>query len=130
MPPAVMLHEKEPRDVLKEAVGDIENVEIFRNQVLVAIYIPPEKTRGGILMPGSTRDENKFQGKIGLVLKNGPLAFVDPEGKWFAGVKIEIDDWVVFRPSDGWALTVNGHVCRVIDDTDIRGRVDHPDKVW
>jgi len=43
---------------------------------------------------------------------------------------IEVNDWVVFRPSDGWGLTVNGQMCRLLDDLVIRGRVEHPDIIW
>ena len=39
-------------------------------------------------------------------------------------------DWIVFRPIDGWSITVNNVLCRMIDDMNIKGRVDHPDRVW
>ena len=76
------------------------------------------------------KDEYKNQGKVGLVLKKGPKAFVDPENKWFEGVTVDLDEWIVFRPSDGWQITVNRVLCRILDDVDIRGRIDHPDRVW
>jgi len=126
----VMAHTSDPKaDLLKE-IGDISNVEVFNNQVLVAIYIRPEQTKGGILLTNNIRDEDKWQGKIGLVLKKGPSAFVDDSKNWFNGIDVEINDWVVFRPSDGWGLTVNGNMCRLLDDTVIRGRVTHPDTIF
>jgi hypothetical protein len=36
----------------------------------------------------------------------------------------------VFRPSDGWGITVNNVLCRMIDDVNIKARVDQPDRVW
>lgn len=126
----VMDHEKDPKIKIREDVGDISTIEIFNNQVLAAIYIRPKKTSGGILLPGSTVDEDRYQSKIGLILKKGPSAFADPTGEWFAGADIKEDDWILFRPSEGWTVTINGVTCRVVDDTAVRGRVNHPDQIW
>jgi co-chaperonin GroES (HSP10) len=125
-----MKHEKDPRIDLLESVGDISQFNLFNNQVLVAIYIRPERTSGGILIPGATRDEDKWQGKVGLVLKKGPSAFLDPDGKWFNGEDVDPLQWVVFRPSDGWQLKINDAHCRIVDDVNIRGVIPHPDLVW
>jgi co-chaperonin GroES (HSP10) len=130
MPYMVMDHAVDPNKKLKEDIGDISNIEIFNNQILVAVYIRPEKTKGGIMLPGQTRDDDKYQSKVGLVLKKGPTAFLDDTESWFKDVTIDQDDWVVFKPSDGWAIVVNNVMCRMIDDTLVRGRVQHPDNVW
>lgn len=130
MPHMVMDHESDPKDKLKKAVGDVSKVEIFNNQLLVAVYLRPEKTKSGIYMPDSHRDEDRHQSKVGLVLKKGPNAFVDDTNVWFKDVNVEIGDWIVFRPSDGWQITVNGALCRILDDTYIKGRIDQPDRVW
>ncbi len=130
MPPMVMLHAEDPRDVVKKELGDIASVEIFNTQVLVAVYERPERTAGGIILADQTRGEDKIQGKVGLIVKMGPDAFHDPEQKWFRGVDMNIGDWVVFRPSDGWPVTINKKICRVLEDTHIRLRVDRPDRVW
>jgi co-chaperonin GroES (HSP10) len=126
----VMDHAVDPKKKLKEEIGDISNIEIFNNQILVAVYIRPEKTKGGIMLPGQTRDDDKYQSKVGLVLKKGPTAFLDDTESWFKDITIDQDDWVVFKPSDGWAIVVNNVMCRMIDDTLVRGRVQHPDNVW
>lgn len=130
MPFMVMEHQTDPKEAILKELGDISSLEIYNNQVLVAVYIRPEKTKSGILLPGQTRDEDKFQSKVGLVLKLGPSAFEEAADDWFKGVEINEHDWVVFRPSDGWSITVNNVLCRMIDDVNIRGRVDHPDRVW
>ena len=130
MPFMIMKHENDPRAAIKKEIGNLDHIEVFNNQVLCAVYIRPEKTKSGIILPGQTRDEDKIQGKVGLVVKMGPQAFVDPDNQWFDGVKIENDEWVFFRPSDGWSVTINGVLCRILDDTNIRGRVQNPDEVW
>ena len=126
----VMDHALDPKKELISVLGDTSNVEIFNNQILVAIYIRPEKTVGGIILTNTIRDEDKWQGKIGLVIKKGPSAFVDDNKNWFNGITLDVNDWVIFRPSDGWGLTINGIMCRLLEDTVIRGRVSHPDQVF
>jgi len=129
MPAMIMMHEKDPAEMLRQEVGDLTNVEIFNNQALVAVYIRPQKTKSGIILTDKTTDEDRHQSKIGLVIKKGASAFED-DGKWFKGVTINEGDWIIFRPSDGWQITVNGKLCRILDDISVRGRVDHPDRIW
>lgn len=130
MPPMKMTHAVDPKVDIFESVGDVNKFELFNNQLLVAIYVRPQRTASGIFLTDNTVDEDKFQGKVGLVVKLGPDAFEDETGKWFKDVKINIGDWVVFRPSDGWAISVNGKSCRILDDVAVRGRIQEPDMVW
>lgn len=130
MPFMIMSHEVDPKQKLLEELGDISPFEIFNNQILVAVYIRPIKTKSGLYLPDQSREEDKVQGKVGLVVKKGPAAFVDETSEWFKDISVELHDWVVFRPSDGWSITVNNVLCRIIDDTAIRGKVDMPDRVW
>lgn len=130
MPYARMTHDVDPRKTIHDELGDISDVELFHNQVLAAVYIRPEKTKGGLYLTNNLRDEDKWQGKVGLIVKAGPDAFKDETGRWFNGVNINVGDWIYFRPSDGWQLTVHGVLCRILDDTDVRGRIPAPDAVW
>jgi len=125
-----MLHEKDPKQALFEQVGDLSKVEVFNMQVLVAVYIRPEKTKSGLYLSDKARDEDRYQSKVGLIIKKGPTAFVDKDGEWFSGLDIKEGDWIVFRPSDGWNITVNGTLCRMLDDMSVRARIEHPDQVW
>lgn len=130
MPPMIMQHDTDPANTLKKDLGDLSKVEVFNNQLLVAVYIRPQKTKSGIILTDKTTDEDRFQSKIGLVVKKGPAAFDDQTGEWFKGISIEEDDWIIFRPSDGWSITVNGVLCRLIEDVNVKGRVKHPDQIW
>lgn len=127
---------EDPKEALLNALGDISGLEIFHNQVLVATYIGPEKTSGGIILPDKSLAENRFQGKVGLVLKLGPLAFKDDEvnGAFFGGKSLEVGDWVFFRPADGMEMfsvdRTGGVPCRVFRDIDIKGRVSDPAMLW
>jgi co-chaperonin GroES (HSP10) len=130
MPQMAMKHEVDPKKELLASLGDVSGVDVFNNAVLVAIYVRPSRTKSGIYLTDSYTSEDRIQGKAGLVVKQGPRAFVDDRGEWFVDADINEGDWVIFRPSDGWAINVNGVACRLIDDTAIRGKVDQPDRVW
>jgi co-chaperonin GroES (HSP10) len=132
MPQREMVHELDPKENLKSQIGDkIDDLEIYNNQILVAIYIRPQKTKTGIYLPDSIVAEDQYQSKIGLVLTKGPSAFaVSEDSEWFKDIDVEVGDWIVFRPSDGWPVTINNVLCRMLDDTSVRGKVVHPDTIW
>lgn len=138
MPAMEMDHSTDPKQALLEKVGDLTGVEVFGSDVLVALYIPPEKTKSGIILADSTREESRWQGKVGLILKLGNAAYKDEDGNKFRD--LQAGDWVVFRPSDGWPFQLNTMKsriskdsvvdCRVVTDINIRCRVSHPDLVY
>tara|TARA_R110000868_G_scaffold87298_8_gene244321 strand:- start:2704 stop:3081 length:378 start_codon:yes stop_codon:yes gene_type:complete len=125
-----MEHEVDPKKKLIDEIGDISNFEIFNNNILVAVYQRPAKTKSGLYLTDKTTEEDRFQSKVGLLLKVGPRAFEPNAEGWFDGVEFNLNDWIVFRPSDGWTVTVNGVLCRILSDTQVRGRSDQPDRVW
>jgi len=124
-----MSHEKDPKEALLEQIGDISEIELFHNQVLLAVYLRPEKTKSGLILTADHLDEDRYQSKVGLLIKRGPLAF-EQDGNWFTGMTFQDHEWLIFRPSDGWSITVNGVLCRIFDDISIKGRAPHPDSVY
>lgn len=129
MPHMPMSHEEDPTQKLLGQLGDISEIELFHNQVLLAVYLRPEKTKSGLILTADHLDEDKYQSKVGLLVKRGPLAF-EQDGNWFTGMTFEDHEWLIFRPSDGWSITVNGVLCRIFDDISIKGRAPHPDSVY
>lgn len=114
-----------------EGLGDALNqIEIFHNQLLVAVYIRPGVTKGGIILTDKAVDEDMWQGKVGLVVKKGPIAFVDDQRNTFNGQNVEIGDWVVFRVQEAPAIKVNGLMCRLLEDIHVRGVVTTPEIIW
>lgn len=130
MPPMIMDHEIDPKEKLLSDLGDLSNIEIFNTQVMVAVYIRPTKTKSGLYLSDKTIDEDRYQGKVGLLVKMGPNAFQDDSGQWFDDVSFKLHDWLVYRPSDGWSITVNGVLCRMLSDTQIKMRIPSPDAIW
>jgi co-chaperonin GroES (HSP10) len=116
--------------ILKSTAEALKGVTVLYNQVLVAIYIRPERTAGGIIRPGQNVTEDVWQGKSGLVLKCGPNAFEDDEGFSFHGQKAEIGDWIVFKVGDAWSVQIGGFACRLVQDSNIRMKVTDPNVVF
>lgn len=130
MPPALMSHIEDPANEIRKRIGDISQIEVLHNQILVGVYIRPEKTKGGILLTSQTRDEDRYQGKAGLVLKKGPLAFVDDDNNKFHDQNVDVGDWVFYRVSDGFPLVLNGTLCRLLEEVHVKGKIPSPDVVF
>lgn len=128
-----MEHETDPREEIMRSLGDIGGIEVMHNQVLIALYRRPDKTKGGVFLSDLTRKEDEYQGKVGLVLKKGPLAFIDDQHNQFRGQDVEVGDWIGIRPGDGWPLSlmgVEGKVaCRMVEDVHIKMRLSVPDDI-
>lgn len=127
-----MKHDADPAEEAIKAIGDISGIELYYNQVMVVIYIRPEKTKGNIILTDNYRQEDEFQGKVGIVVKKGPLAFIpsSDDPLRFAEVNVDIGDYVVYRPSDGWPVKIDSVKCRILADTAIKMKIDRPDRTW
>lgn len=130
MPPMLMKHEEDPAAVIQKKVGDLDQFTIFSNQVLLGVYERPATTKSGIYLSDQTRGEDKHQGKAAIVLKKGPTAFVSDAHYDFKGQDVAIGDWVAIFVSDGRAITVNGQLCRLVEDQYIRLKIPAPDVVY
>lgn len=115
---------------IKESLGDLSGLSIMHNQILVGIWMRPEKTAGGIILTEKTVDEDKWQGKVGLVMAKGPLAFINDGANDFHGQDVEVGDWVIYRVSDGFSIDINGTHCRLLEDVHIKGRVSDPTVIY
>jgi len=130
MPQRLMQHDVDPAQLIWDKIGDISDIEIFGNNVLLGVYERPEKTKSGIIITDNTRHEDKHQGKAGLVLKKGPYAFVSDGNYDFRGQDVEVGDWVSIWVSDGRAINVAGQLCRLVEDQYIRLKIPAPDLVF
>lgn len=120
----------DPRKAIQEAVGDLSDETVLGDLVLVGVYIRPEKTIGGIIRPQTNVQEDEFQGKVGLVLKKGPLAYAEWEADESRGMAASVGDWVVFAVKDGWSLTLGGAPCRLIPYERIRMNITDPERIF
>jgi len=115
----------DPAQTIRKMAGDLSGFEVFGDRVLIGIYVRPEKTKGGILRPDTNKEEDVYQGKVGLVLKWGPDAFVDEDGNKYEQV-VKPGEWGVFFIGDGKQLQVNDMPCRLVKDANFVGKIKDP----
>jgi co-chaperonin GroES (HSP10) len=116
----------DPRQALLDALGN-HATEVLHSKVLVATYVRPAMTKGGVYMPDKVIEEDRFQGTIGLVVGLGPGAFKDDNIAQFHGKKLKVGDWVMYVAADGIAMFINEVPCRLFDDTRILMKVKDPE---
>lgn len=131
MPALSLIHDEDPGHKILREAGDLDEIEVFNNQVLIGVYQRAEgsKTKSGIIISHKTTDEDQFQSKMGIILKIGPKAFKDDKGFWFQDVTFSVGDWVSFRANDGLAMKLvsfepkREQLCRLMVDTSILMRI-------
>lgn len=120
----------DPKKAIIDAIGDISGFELADDLVLLGIFFRPEKTKGGIIRPDANVEEDAYQGKVGLVLKWGPNAFLNPEDGSTYEWKADVGEWAFFKVGDAWQTRVNGYPCRICRDISIRGKVKDPNIIF
>lgn len=141
--PAAKQKELDPKQEILDKLGDVSEAVIAQNEVLIAMYMRPEKTAGGIIMPHQNLREDRYQGKVGLVVKIGEACRFQRTNSVTGvtyGIPVDLHDWVVVRTSDTWSLDINPNpnvsdpnaftLCRLVFDDQIRMKVPHPGMVW
>lgn len=125
-----MIHDTDPKQAIQDAVGPyVHDIAVLGARVLVGVYVRPDKTRAGIILPDQTKGEDRYQGKVGLVLAVGPLAFQEDEThRWGAHVP-KVGDWVVYSVGDTFAFELGKHRCRAVEDVDVHLIVKTPDSI-
>jgi len=99
MPFMTMDHENDPKAKILSEIGDLSSIELFNNDLLLAVYIRPNKTKKGIYLSDQYVNEDQYQSKVGLLLKQGPKSFEKTEEGWFDGCER------IFKVSGRYTLT-------------------------
>ena len=135
----------DPVSHLMAKAGSMTNYTVAHNLVLVATYVRPPRimkradgTEYEFQYTDKTLMEDRFQGKVGLVLKCGPMAFKDDGATKFGDFSVEPGDWVLYRNSDAWEFFIkdmtgdknDGLPVRLIEDIFIKARVSDPALVY
>lgn len=104
--------------------------EVFGNRVLVATYIPPDQTAGGVFLSDQTKDEQKNQGKACMVVGIGPNAFKSDQYYDFAEQSVAVGDWICLWVYEARPLLINKVACRMLKDTDVQMKIPRPDYIF
>lgn len=119
----------DPKQGIIEAAGDLSDVDVFSDLVLIGTYIRSEK-KGSLILPKEYLEEDEHQSKTGLVLKVGPLAYGDWEDDDVRGKNATIHTWVAFAIKDTWPCQVNGAPCRFVPYEKLRARLKNPAMIF
>lgn len=121
------------------SVGDLSQYDILGERVLVATYVPPERTKGGIIRPNANVNEARFSSPTGLVLKLGRAAFKYDGQYSFEGTPPAVGDFVQFGVSDArefflgpkGAIVSHDHgvSCRLLRSESIYAVIDDPSRL-
>jgi len=112
-------------------MDEIDRIELFGGRLIVAKWI--RSKIGSIITVRETKKEDEYQGKVGLVLKVGPLAFVDDENHNWCGLRAKVGDWVMYGHSDGsdFNYSLNGThdqvPCKVLNEVEVQAILPRPD---
>jgi hypothetical protein len=105
--PLQLLHREDPvKRVMREVWPQVKDIKIRPYDVMLAIYLREQIvgdkiTLGGVFLPNSDKStvgEDKFQGKVGWVMKVGSSAFT-PDVT--ADGVVGMDRWGDFKPKKG-----------------------------
>jgi hypothetical protein len=125
-------HDIDPKQaILKDLAPYLDDIRIGGPFVLVGVYTREGEKRlkgSGIILPGRTGEEDRYQGITGLVVKMGPGAYQsEVSRRWFGDKPVELGDWVMFDVKHGRALLLGERTCRIIQDTYLDAVLQRPD---
>ncbi len=124
-----MIHDTDPKREIFDAVKSyLEDIDINGVDILTVVYIRPEKTKGGIILTKSYRDEDRFQGIVALVVKVGPN--VDKYKEQFKDGNIpKVGDWVMYRTRDSDPFLMGERTARLVEVQMVKAIINRPDIV-
>src|SRR6185312_5199214 len=135
--PLRVLHDRDPREDIREDVGAVtDTIDPLGAGVLIVMYERGKgkgeaKTAGGIILANKTLDEDKYQGKAGLVMKLGPIAFTDDASHQWGDRVPQVGDWVMVNVGDSFAFDLPGdRRARIVEDVNVKAILRHQDMVW
>lgn len=142
--------------LMLQAIGDLSEMDVFGRNVVCAIFVRPNITPAGIILPLKEIKEDWYQHKVVLVLKCGPDAFsgtpayhdsmfgtapIPKVGDWLfananAGIQINLAGDGASRPQgkdfNGDDIDIfewDGWPCRIIPDDQFLGRLERPHEI-
>jgi co-chaperonin GroES (HSP10) len=138
--PLQLLHSRDPgEEIVADSSAILNGFRIRPTDVLLVMYqrekIQGDKrTAGGIFIPDNgagTLREDAYQGKVGVVMKVGSIAFTTDDDHNWGDFVPKPGDWVVVNVGDTFSFDLpNGRRARVVDENLVRAIIPQPDLVW
>jgi hypothetical protein len=126
-------YRKDPKEFLLDRLAFLMPLRVYHNWIITAtFYLPEWDELGGrkFYRADKSHDEALWQGKVGLVIGKGPLAFLDDPHVKFYGQNVEIGDWVQYDILEGRQFTLDRVHCRRLKDTQLVMNVPDPRLVY
>jgi co-chaperonin GroES (HSP10) len=127
--PVRIKHLTNPKDDIWDDVSKLlKDFKPLGARVLVVVYErgknksgQESRTQHGIIIPDtgslSVPGNDKWQGKVGLVIAMGPLAFKDDTSHAWGDVRPQVNDWVMFDVGNTSPFDLpGGRRARYVDD--------------
>jgi co-chaperonin GroES (HSP10) len=109
-----------------EEIGDPEVLpELPGFHVLIRPVSVKSQTKGGILLPDSTKDDMSYLTTVGRVVSLGDLAYMDKD-KFPTGAWCNVGDYVCYGKHTGTKLFYKGVRMILLFDDQITMRVEDP----
>lgn len=144
--PLQLLHDVDPKqEIVRDSSELLDSFQIRPYDVLLVMYqreliSGDKRLRSGIFLSDNgagTLREDSYQGKVGLVMKVGSLAFTDTTDHKWEGYMPKVGDWVVINVGDTFGFELpaavgktTGRKVRIVDENLVRAIVPEPDVVW
>jgi hypothetical protein len=135
-------------DILGDA---LDHITLTGSDVVLAVYIEKEVSKGGLILPTQRLEESIYQSKVALVVATGPDAFkfkgsfawvspnqdeIGEDGKFTKAYydraekfTPKIGDWVIHFPTDSKLFGLNGVPCRYSLDSSVKMITTKPDAI-
>ena len=118
----------EAKRQILQALGSTADLEIFGSNVLVAIYVRPEKSsKSGIYVTSKRQVEDIYNGKVVMIVKAGPDAFRGDESwlkmQYGSAAPPAPGDWCFLPENVGIMTQFCGDGAERVKGTDSMGRI-------
>jgi hypothetical protein len=145
------------KEHIHQMLGNIDEMELFGRQVLVAVYIRPQRNPvTGVYITQKEQTEDIHQGKAVLILKMGPDACKGDDGyveaTYGPNGPMKSGEWVFLAQQSGFPISLQGDgasrpqgpdfrgdmidlyewdgwPCRIVPDDMFIGRISNPTSV-
>ena len=106
--PIRVIHQTDPKQLIWDECGTmLQGMQPLADRVLVVVYERTRqggketKTEGGIYIPESfhktnAAEQDYYQGRVGLLIAKGELAFEEDATHKWGKRKPEVGDWIMF----------------------------------
>lgn len=104
---------------IAEELAVFDDLRMTKHEIAVRIYIEPEMTPGGIVLPPKIQDEAEYQKCVGLLVKKAPYACKGGLTFDLTGDESPLGKWYIFPRHQGYKIKYKGRPIWIMQDKDL-----------